>query len=263
MDLVQFSKKYRSISNCYQRVQTACRELLLNHPAAEEARNYVNKRVSPVNQEKFSFGYFPKDDELSILTDLVPQDILKKLDMIYDYHVQNDNFRIYTLRGSLRQHNLTIPFHDQYGNIVSIIGRTIISEEERKSLQIQKYKYTKFKKSYHLFGLHQAIPAIVAKNSVILVEGQLDCLTGHQYGIHNMVALGGTAFSRRQFDLICRYTDRIFLALDNDTEGQRATKKIMTRYNKMIYLDKISLPGVCKDIDEYLKGSGDKSILQV
>lgn len=263
MDLLSYSKKYLRTSRLYVQVQNACRELLLNHPAAQEAREYLNKRVSRKNQEVFRFGYFPKDDEIEILLEKVPQESLKKLEMVYNYHVQNDDCRVDTLRGALRHHNITLPFYDQYSNVVSIIGRTILPDTTRKNLQIQKYKYTRFKKSYHLFGLNQAIHYILNSGSVILVEGQMDCLTCHEFGIHNVVALGGTAFSRRQFDLIARYADKIYLALDNDMEGMRAQKKIMSKYGEFLPVEKILLPGNCKDIDEYLKGFGDKSILQL
>lgn len=237
----------------YQEVHTACRDLLKTHPLAESARQYLQTRVSPINQDIFGFGYFPDDDHLEILFEKVSEKKIKALGLIYPYHVQNGDHRVYINKGMLSNHNLIAPYYDIYGNIKALVGRTILSEEERKTQKLQKYKYTKFSKSLHLFGLYQAKTAITKKNSVVLVEGQIDCITCHEYGIYNVVALGGVSLNKRQFQLLNRFTNKFYLLLDNDLEGRKAQDKIIKRYAKSAIFEILELPTQYKDVDEYLR----------
>lgn len=257
MSLKRTEKLINIKAKLFQEVQTACQDLLKTHPLAEPARQYLRTRVSSTNQDVFDFGYFPDDDHLEILFDKVSEKKVKALDLVYPYHVQNGDHRVYINRGMLSSHNLTTPYRDVYGNIKALVGRTILPEEERKAQKLQKYKYTRFSKSLHLFGLYQAKHAIIRRNSVVLVEGQIDCVTCHEYGIHNVVALGGVSLSKRQFQLLNRFTDRFYLLLDNDFEGKKAQNRIMKRYGRLAVFETLELPVRYKDVDEYLR-SGHK-----
>ncbi len=255
MNLKQTQQIINIKAKLYQQVQEICKNLLQNHPIAKKAREYLNKRVSLNNQEIFDFGYFPDDDHLDILLEKISEKNLKALGLIYPYHVQNSDYRVYINRGILNKHNLTMPYRDIYGNIKALVGRTILPEDERKAQNLQKYKYTRFIKSLHLFGLYQAKEAIIQKRSIILVEGQFDCISCHEYGIRNVVALGGSSLTKRQFQLLNRYTDKIYLLLDKDFEGQKATNKIINKYSKQIFIEPLELPMGYKDVDEYLRST--------
>lgn len=260
MDLRQFNQKNKSISAAYDKVIKACSDLLWNHPAAAEAKNYIRKRVSDYNLNLFSFGYFPDEDNLKILTDRVPEKILKHLGLIYSQWSNDAGYQIKVEKAHLGRHNLIMPYRDSYGNVIAIVGRTILEEDRRKDLNIQKYKYTIFNKSLHLFGLAQAKECIFFRDSVILVEGQIDCITCHEHGAKNTVALGGTSFGKYQFHLLRRWTKNFYLLLDNDAEGNRASNKIISQYGNLANFKKLNLPDGYKDIDSYLKNSLNNTI---
>lgn len=87
-----------------------------------------------------------------------------------------------------------------------------------------------------LFGW-QAIPK--EARSLVLVEGEIDAMSLHQYGL-NMAILsvpfgGGTGAKHQwleyEFDRIAPY-DEVYLCLDNDTEGQAATKDLIERLGR-------------------------------
>lgn len=262
MDLKQYSRQYQKRAMMLRDVQVACRDLLLNHPAAESARVYLNTRVSKNNQEKFDFGFFPPDDHINLLLERIPEITLQKLGLVYKFHVQNDDCRVYVTRGMMNSHNIITPYKDMYGNNIAFVGRTTLPDEERKAFNLDKYRYTKgFVKSLHLFGLAQAKAEILKKGYVILVEGQIDCITCHEYGIHNVVALGGVAFTKYQSNLLRRLTDRFYLLLDGDAEGEKAQNKIIKRYSDTAHIEKITLPKEFKDVDTYLHAGMDVSIL--
>lgn len=241
----------------FSAVQTACVELLKHLPAAEEVRRYADKRISSANQKLFNVGYFPDEENLHYLLEMVPRETLQSLGLIYPYHVQNGDHRTYIDKCSLGNHNMTIPYYDFYGNMIALVGRTTLSDEQRKIEGIQKYRYTnRFTKSLHLFGLYQAKHEIIKKRSVVLVEGQIDCITCHEYGIRNVVALGGSSLGKFQFNLVSMLAEHIDLALDGDVEGIKARKRIITRYSKDISMDIIAIPEQLKDIDSYLRSGG-------
>lgn len=261
MDLKQHSKKYLKNSEYLSEIQAACRDLLQNSSQAEAARNYINNRVSVANQEKFQFGYFPKDEDIDILLEKVDKNKLLKLGLIYNYHVQNDDCRVNTVKGIMGSHNIITSYKDIYGNNVAFVGRSTLQEDFRKQTNIEKYRYTKgFIKALHLFGLSEAKLDIIKKGFVIIVEGQIDCVTCHEYGIHNVVALGGSSLSRYQFNLLRRLTDNFCLLLDSDLPGQKATAKIIKKYAKYANIKTINLPNNYKDVDVYLHEKQDISI---
>ena len=250
-------------SEDFAEVLSACRTLLKYHPLAEKTREYLDNRISPHYQDVFKFGYFPSNENISILTDLVPEKKLRDLGLIY-YKKTNDSDCIINVNvGFLNHHNLIMPYKDSRGNIIALVGRTILSEQHQKELCIPKYKNTVFYKSLHMFGLYQAKKSIVNNKSIIIVEGQFDCISCHAHGFHNVVALGGTALSKYQFSLLRRYTNNIYLLLDTDTAGTNAANKIFNKYSKLANIQKIQLPKCYKDIDEYLKKSNDYSVLEL
>lgn len=261
MDLKQFHKYTQTKAEWYHEVSLSAQKLLREDPSAQVAREYIDPRISAKNQELFGVGFFPEDGNLQTIYNLVPRFKLKRLNLVYNYHVQNGDVRVNTDRSILSQHNIILPYRDVSGNIIAFVGRTALPEDVRKSRELQKYKYTReFAKSYHLFGLYEAKKAIYDRNSVIVVEGQIDCVTCHEYGIHNVVALGGTSFSRRQLKLLLSYTDTVYLLLDNDEEGKRAQKKHIELYSKYAKIDKLTLPPGYKDVDECLRNSITPSI---
>lgn len=260
MTIGQTSQNIKDKAVLFSNVVNACKFLFKNSPLAQETREYTLSRVSNFNQEKFDFGFFPKNEDLNLLIDLVGYDTLHQLGLIYPWNIA-DRASTFTInKGSLSNHNLVMPIRDDYGNIVAMMGRSLFSNEKLKELEIQKYKYTQFFKSLYLFGLYQSKKAIRNSDSVILVEGQIDCITCHAHGFHNVVALGGASLSQVQFYLLNKYTNNIYLLLDNDKAGIIGRKKIMDRYSKLSNIRLLNLPEKYKDPDEYLKTSNNYNI---
>ena len=52
----------------------------------------------------------------------------------------------------MSDYNLVMPYRDVYGRIIGIVGRSILSDNERKNKNIAKYKNTHFAKRSNLFG---------------------------------------------------------------------------------------------------------------
>lgn len=241
----------------YSKVIFACKELLFSFPEAEEVKEYALKRLSRENLDLYNFGYFPNHNNLDVLISMVGEEHLASLNLLYSKMITsgiNENMVRYS---TMKDHNLIMPYKDVYGNCIAIVGRSILSDEERSIKNIAKYKNSIFNKGHHLFGLDTAKHSIVKNDFAIIVEGQLDTIAAHSRGLQNVVALGSSNMTFDQFALLTRYTSNLTLLLDNDEAGNMGADKIMNSYNKYANIKKMFLPEGYKDIDAYLNETND------
>lgn len=233
----------------FSQIVEACSILLFEHLLASEARNYINNRLDVKTQQKFYFGFFPPQDKLKILSSFIDESILLESGFLYE---ENNNIGCRVLLSPLQNHNLILPYRDVYGNIIAIVGRSLLNDDKRTELGISKYKNTVFKKSKHLFGLYESKHSILDKGYAYIVEGQFDCIKAYSHGITNIVALGSSNMSMEQLILLLRYTNKIKLLLDNDEAGQLGRERILEKYGKYVNISNIYMPQGFKDLDEFL-----------
>jgi DNA primase len=238
----------------YQRVVDACQWLLQNDSMALPVRNYLDSRISRSAQLKYGFGYFPPNEQLSRLLDMMSAEELAQCGVVYQRHLQG-GFRRH---GHFSDHNLLMPLHDAYGNIVALLGRTLLSGDEQEAAELKKYKYSfGYHNSLFLFGLLQAKEAIINRDLVIGVEGQFDAIACHEVGINNVVALGCSSLSRWQlFQLRC-YTHNLLLMFDSDDGGYEGKRKIKEKYSGYATIRTAGIPAGYKDIDEFIRKEQD------
>jgi DNA primase len=113
-----------------------------------------------------------------------------------------------------------------------------------------------YTKGRFLYALGIARRAAAKDDTVIVVEGYLDCIALHQAGFPNAVASLGTAFTPEQARELRKVASRVFLCFDADDAGRAATLKS---------LDLLVAEGVApwilripdgKDPDEFLRAHG-------
>lgn len=126
---------------------------------------------------------------------------------------------------------LMIPIRDVQGRIIAFTARqTDLTPEDdpsREAKYVNSPETPIFKKSDVLFGLERARQYLKDASSVILVEGQLDCLRCIEKGVTNAVAPQGTAITENQLALLRRYTSRAEVLLDGDNAGQKAALRML------------------------------------
>jgi DNA primase catalytic core len=237
------------------------RYLLQNCPEAEDVQAYLDTRVSRECQEKFEFGYFPPPFNLKLITSSIDEKELEKLGLLYIRNVHDSISARIEYDPYFTHQPLIMPYKDVYGNVIAIVGRSLLEDDERKTLKIEKYKNTKFKKNQHLFGLFEAKESIIQNDLVYVVEGQFDVIKAFERGITNIVALGSASMSDYQVSLILRYTKNILLLLDNDTAGDKGRALARTKYSDIANINDIYLPEGYKDIDDYLKDNDGDSLV--
>lgn len=247
MSLLEFSEKIQLYSQQLNRIISSGQEILhsSNHPDVENVRSYLSARLSTESQKKFDLGFLPSPENFSEF-----QNQFSISDFL-------ETRIFYSRGGSIRSifpfHSLLLPYKDEYGNYVSLSARTLLSDEERKSQEIEKYKNLFFNKNQYVFGLYDAKKEILESGYGILVEGQFDTYSAHSRGLTNVVGICGSSFSFHQQFLLRLYTDTLYFLFDSDEAGQKAANKIKQHNLFQFKMYFLSLPKGYKDVDEYFK----------
>jgi DNA primase len=249
MDIIEYSNNLINKSSIFADLMQQCKYLLKTHPLAMGAKSYLKDRL-PKDVAGFNFGYFPDDYNLSLLE--MEQSKLRHLGIIYDRYYYEGEFPQKVTCSIFSDHNLIMPYKNLYGDILGLVGRTL--RTDYKQAGISKYKNSPLPKGLSLFGLYNAKDEILEKDSVIIVEGQFDCITCHRFGVKNVVALGSASLTKYQMFLLLRYTNNIKLLLDSDDAGKKAADKIIKLneiYGNPMNISKCCVPDIYKDIDEF------------
>jgi DNA primase len=247
----------------YEKVVESCRYLLNNFPEAQASQSYLDSRLSPESQEKWKFGYFPNIRNLSVLTDLIDEKTLLEMDLLSSSKIEDTLASRRIIRDFFEDHPLVMPFYDPYGKVVALVGRSLLDDAARKLGNVVKYKNTSFKKGNYLFGLYENKQAILDMGCVYIVEGQFDVIKATEKGFKNIVALGSSGMSAYQFSVISRYSNNIYLLLDNDEAGQKGRKQIISKFGQLANICNFYLPDEYKDIDECITKGKFSSFVEI
>lgn len=229
------------------------RYVLINHEVAGTAREYLAKRgISPEVLEIFQLGYAPPgwDNLFSFLKKRGYQETqLEKLGLITARPTGTgyyDRFR----------HRLMFPIWDSRGKVIGFGGRVL---DDSLPKYLNSPETPVFNKSFQLYGLHLAASQIREQDEVVIVEGYMDVITAYQFGIKNVVASLGTAFTREQGKLLMRYTQNVVISYDADTAGVSATLRGMEILQEMGCRVKVLSVPEGKDPDEYIRNNGPEA----
>lgn len=191
--------------------------LLLNAPAGQIARDYVNRRgLNSDTLTRFQLGYALNDWD-ALKRTLLAQGYTTELLLAAGLLIHNEE------RGTVYdrfRHRLIIPIRDAQGRIIGFGARAF---DDTPPKYLNSPQTVVFDKGHVLYGLDQARRAIRDAGHVVIVEGYMDVLAAHQAGASNVVASMGTALTETQLRQLRRYTNEFILALDADDAGSQAT----------------------------------------
>ncbi|MBN1191368.1 MAG: DNA primase [Dehalococcoidales bacterium] len=224
--------------------------LLINTRAGQRALDYLRGRGLTDNSiASFQLGYsLPGWESLkSYLSEkgLGENDLLEAGLIIRSEDAERtyDRFRDHVM----------FPIMDDRGRVVGFGARVLEPASDKQPKYINSPQTKVFDKSGCLYGIHLAKSAIRQENQAVLVEGYMDVIAAHQYGISNVIAPMGVAITERQINQIKKLTRNIALALDPDTAGEEAAMRCVEYENSLdTEVKVISLPDG-KDPDEVIK----------
>ncbi len=157
---------------------------------------------------------------------------------------------------------LVVPIKDINGQVVSFTGRVVEGYTpenivERSGKYINGKESQVFKKSHILFNLDNAKNYIKEQGFAVLCEGQMDVIKAWQSGLKNIVCASGTSITAEQVKILSRYTDNVYLAMDNDSAGKLSVRRFFSvaRGLDLNYFVLSFKEGI-KDMDEFFDSGG-------
>lgn len=228
-------------------------ELQSDHPKARAAREYIDSRgISLETQKAFRIGYSPDtwDALLNLLRDKNGDDNLIEQSGLVSVNEEKD--RVFDrFRG-----RIMFPVIDVNGRPVAFGARAMGDDQPKYLNSPETPAYVK---GQHLYGLYQSKDEIRKKKFVILVEGYLDLIALYQFGITNVAASLGTAFTPEQSKLLSRFSKKVVINYDGDSAGIIAARKAIDHLLEKDFEIKILvLPGG-KDPDDFIRENGAES----
>ncbi len=219
--------------------------VLWSTPAGEPGRRLLNTRqVSEETARRFQLGYAPAGRGFAeylrakkrSLTDAQAAGLLRR-----------DGADFFAER-------LVIPIRDERGQPLAFTARTVRAEEQRK--YINSPETPAYVKGRVIFGLDLARDDIARLGHAVLMEGQFDVITTHQFGIKNAVASSGTALTEDQLRLLKRFTDELLIVFDADRAGRQAAFKAIELAAGHQMRTRVATVTGAKDPDEFLRAAG-------
>ncbi|MBL8300406.1 MAG: DNA primase [Rhodanobacteraceae bacterium] len=112
------------------------------------------------------------------------------------------------------------PIQDRRGRIIAFGGRVLTKGEGPKYLNSPETPL--FHKGRELFALWQVRQAQQKIGRILVVEGYMDVIALHQYGLPQAVATLGTATTREHAEILFRNCSDVFFCFDGDRAGRQA-----------------------------------------
>ncbi|SFC63179.1 DNA primase [Clostridium uliginosum] len=158
------------------------------------------------------------------------------------------------------RNRVMFPVFDAKGKVIGFGGRVL---DDSKPKYLNSPETIIFQKGINLYGLNFAIKNRIEEDYIIIVEGYMDLITLHQYGITNVVASLGTALTVNQARLLKRYTNNVIISYDADVAGQTATLRGLEILRNAGFEVKVLVIPQGKDPDEFVRSNGKNAFLRL
>ncbi len=215
----------------YNRVSTSYHYLLMETEEGKFAFDYITKRgLTRETLEKFKLGYSPENRKWL-------REFLKKKNYSDDFLNKSGLFSSKYPEISFFSDRLMFPIFDKNGDVVAFGGRFLRGDSSKSPKYLNSGDLIQYKKGSLLYAFNFAKKAVRENKKVIICEGYMDCIAYHQCGITWAVAPLGTALTEEQISMVKPFVDTIYLSLDSDEAGQKATIRAI----KMIRQQKLNV----------------------
>jgi DNA primase len=220
--------------------------VLWSNPAGEPGRKLLESRkVSEETARRFQLGFAPPGRGFAEYLRAKKKSLQDAQDAGLMRRDGSDFFA----------ERLVIPIRDERGQPLAFTARTVRADEQRK--YINSPETPAYIKGRVIFGLDLARDEIAKQGHAVLMEGQFDVITAHQFGVQNAVASSGTALTDDQVRLLKRFTDEVLLVFDADRAGRAAAFKaieLASAHQMRTRVATVTAPA--KDPDEFLRAAG-------
>ena len=245
-----------SLYRINERAAANYHKILFGHPAGRRALDYLKSRkVSEELARRFLVGYAPPTG--SGLLELLRKEQLSVKDAL--------RLGLIGQRSGQQFHEkffgrLMFPIINAGGKIVGFGGRVLDGGLPK---YINSSETPLFRKGSTLYGLHQAKEGIRRADRVVIVEGYLDVMALHQFGLSSAVATLGTALTSDHVRLLGRYTQNIVALFDGDDAGRKAAARSFEIFVETGLLGRAAFLPAGEDPDTYVHRHGPEALEKI
>ena len=251
-------KKWKIYNSILEKYSNFCHEELLSGKYPE-ILDYLSKRkLSKKEIIFFKIGYSPLKN--SFYDDLKKLFDEKQISLSGIYYL-DEKRKKYVDRFRDR---IIFPVKSLNNLIFALGGRTLSKNSFAKYINSPETEF--YKKGNNLFNMNNARKIKNQNDEVFIVEGYMDVVNLHKFGIENVVANLGTAMTEKQIELIWRFFKNPIICLDGDSSGKKAAVRIAERLFPLMKSDFniyfLTLPEDL-DPDAYINKNGKESFLNL
>jgi len=242
----------RERQELYRVLEGAARyfENLLRSGPGEPARRYLKDRgLDPETVERFRLGYAGRSWD-GLLKAFTRQGIeLARLEQAGLILPRRDGSGYY----DRFRDRVIFPIRDRRGRVIGFGGRSL---NDGTPKYLNSPETALFHKRETWYALDLAREEIRRTGTVLVVEGYMDAIAGHQYGFKNVVASLGTSLTLEQARILSTLASEVVISYDADAAGTTATMRGLEILSKQgLRVRVVTLP-VDADPDSFLRSSG-------
>lgn len=257
----------KEVGNCFACGQHFNLVQLVSHckgvsflDAIEFLNSFFNRDFRTVSSNMSSlklYGEETIESETLSITALAPFSSGKVVhSYLLDRGFSEEDFVRFNLGWDTEKKRITIPFFNEYGELLGFSGRAVMNEsdfgyESIYGTEAKYHIYNHFNAKKYFYPLNLFRPI---NDTIIVVEGLLDAIWLHKNGYTNALSIISAEISKEQLRKIkLLWANKIILCLDNDTAGQRGCERLYKFLKNDFLFQQVTLPDGKKDIQECTK----------
>ena len=241
-----------------EKYSSFCHSELLSDKYPEVTEYLKKRKISKKEIIYFKIGYSPvKSNFFEELSKEFKENEINNSGIYYF----DENRKKYTDRFRSR---IIFPVKSIAGTIFALGGRTLSKTVLAKYINSPETEF--YKKGRNLYNIDSAKKIRNDSEEVFVVEGYMDVINLHKFGIENVVANLGTAMTEKQIDLVWRFFKNPIVCLDGDASGRKAALRAAERLFPLVKpeysISFLTLPENL-DPDAYINQKGKESFIKL
>ncbi len=250
--------RWRVYKEILEKYTDFCHKELLSEKYPDVSEYLRKRKISKKEISFFKIGFSPLQN--SFFENLKKEYTEKQIgDSGIYYHDENKKKYFNRFRN-----RIIFPVRSLNGSIFALGGRALSKASLAKYINSPETEF--YKKGNNLYNINSAKENGGKNEEIFIVEGYMDVVTLHKYGIQNVVANLGTAMTEKQLDLTWKFFKNPIICLDGDISGRKAALRAAERLFPLMRSDFniyfLTLPNNL-DPDSYMNEKGKESFLKL
>ena len=250
-------KRWKTYNSILEKYVNFCHEELISKKYPEVLEYLNNRKISKKEILFFKIGYSPykKDFYENLKKEFDAKEIISS-----GIYYLDENKKEYVDRFRNR---IIFPVKSLNDSFLALGGRALSKKSFAKYINSPETEF--YKKGNNLYNISSAKKIRNTNEEVYIVEGYMDVVNLHKFGIENVVANLGTAMTERQLGLVWNFFKNPIICLDGDSSGRKAALRAAERIFPLMKIDYnvyfLTLPENL-DPDSYINEKGKESFLK-